>query len=107
MLKTPVKMTAICSSNNTPDNTKNGIRILTINGCTTIELDVIVSCQCNKNNMMDEMTNGNDKKYMDQNVSSRYTVYTPNKSISPIIRSRFEITSKNKTRSEMETLNPP
>jgi hypothetical protein len=61
MLSTPTKTNAICSNKSNAEATKNGIRILTMNGCTTIDEVVMISCQYNMNSIKDDKWNGNDK----------------------------------------------
>lgn len=57
-----------------PEAKKNGILILVMNGCTTSEASVIISCQYSVNSMYDESTSGNDSS---ANVAAAHSGYSP------------------------------
>ncbi len=60
----------ICKSNRTAAVTKNGILILVMNGCTTTDVFVIISCQYSTNNMYEEIVNGKKSSVRAANVRS-------------------------------------
>ena len=67
----------ICMQTNTALMTKNGIFIFTMNGCTTKEAVVIISCQYNANNRYDEIESGHESSLSAVKVCSVYMPQAP------------------------------